>query len=101
MFFLNFIVQKNSIDRCLEVALDTCDRFLEEDCEYFGDVIIKSNNIADPKHCQELCEEFESVGCLYWKFEKNECYLLADSKRNCSSLGGPKSPNINECVGRS
>ena len=93
------MIQKNAIDTCLEIDLNTCDRFLEEDCEYYGDVLVNSDSIADARHCQELCEEFESAGCEYWVWQENECFLLSSSKRNCTTVGGPKFPDINECIG--
>ena len=94
------LMQKNPIDTCLELDLNTCDRFLEEDCEYYGDGLVNPSSIADARHCQELCEEFESVGCQYWTFEDNQCFLLSSSKRNCTTLGGPKFPDINDCIGK-
>ena len=39
-YFLIFLHQVNSIDKCLEIELNTCDRFLEEDCVYHGEIII-------------------------------------------------------------
>ena len=85
----------------MEVDLKSCDRFIEEDCEYYGEVLIKTpiGSIADPKHCQELCEEFASVGCEYWTFQEDSCSLLTSGERKCTTLGGPKYPEIKECAG--
>ena len=103
---MNYLfLQKNSIDICLEMDLNTCDRFLEEECIYHGDTLVKPANIADARHCQELCEQFETVGCKYWTFQKkengeHECHLLTSDDRTCTNIGGPKSPSINECIGK-
>ena len=35
------MTQENSIDACLAMDLYTCDRFMEEDCIYTGDVLLK------------------------------------------------------------
>ena len=87
------------MDACLEVDLNTCDRFLEENCEYYGDVLLEPSSIANAKHCQELCEKFEDVGCQYWIYQQNTCFLLTSGARKCTTIGGPKSPEINECIG--
>ena len=87
------IYQDNSIDACLAVDLYTCDRFMEEDCDYKGNVVLSQDNIADAKHCQVLCKQFEVVGCHYWVFGfnslvgKHQCLLLDSDERNCSATG--------------
>ena len=83
--------------------LNTCDRFLEEDCQYQGEIILIQDNIADAKHCQQLCQQFEVVGCHYWVFQENgegkhDCSLLASDDRSCAMIGGPKYPNIKDCA---
>ena len=35
------MTQENSIDACLAMDLYTCDIFMEEDCIYTGDVLLK------------------------------------------------------------
>ena len=96
-----FTIQDNPLDTCLEVDLNTCDRFIDEDCEYYGDVLLKTptGSIADARHCQELCEKFASAGCEYWTFQQDSCSLLTSGERSCTTLGGPKTPEINECIG--
>ena len=87
------IYQDNSIDACLAVDLYTCDRFMEEDCDYKGNVVLSQDNIADAKHCQVLCKQFEVVGCQYWVFGfnslvgKHQCLMLDSDERNCSATG--------------
>jgi len=87
------------ITSCLEVDLYTCDRIMEENCEFSGDVILELpiGSIADANHCQELCEEFSVMGCNHWSFDINKCTLLSSGERNCTIIGGPKSPSMEEC----
>ena len=81
--------------------MNTCDRIIEEDCEYSGSIILEPpiGSVADANHCQELCEEFSVMGCKYWSFKVNECILLSSADRNCNGVGGPKYPPIDECIG--
>ena len=74
---------------------------MEENCEYYGDAMMQfpAGEIADANHCQELCEEFVSMGCKYWTFEINVCTLLTSGERKCNSLGGAKYPAIEDCIG--
>jgi len=95
---------ENSIDACLAMDLYTCDRFMEEDCIYTGDVLLKQESISDAKHCQKLCDQFQSAGCQYWVFQfnreigKHECQLLKSDERNCTTKGGPRSPSVEDCL---
>jgi len=98
-------LRDNSIDACLAVDLYTCDRFLEEDCVYTGEVILTKDDVADAKHCQILCQQLQSTGCQYWVFQllkneenKHECVLLKSTERKCSTKGGPRSPSLAECL---
>ena len=84
--------------------LNTCDRFLEEDCHYQGELILNTDDIADAKHCQILCQLItEPSRCNYWVFQeneegKNDCSLLASGDRSCTMIGGPRDPNLKECA---
>merc|ERR1711971_735239 len=95
---------RNPFDNCLGIELNTCDRFLEEECVYNGEVILSEEDIADAKHCQELCELFEDFGCEYWVYKENpeknhhDCLLLHSDDRECTMTGGPKRPNFIECA---
>ena len=77
---------------------------MEEECVYNGEVLLSEEDIADPKHCQELCELFEDFGCEYWVYKENlernhhDCLLLHSDDRNCAMTGGPKRPNFIECA---
>ena len=83
---------------------NTCDKILKQDCDYLGDYLFSTDNIADSKHCQELCEQYEVLGCRYWVFQQNangdkhDCLLLKGDERNCAMTGGAASPSINECT---
>ena len=96
---LSIKMQEQSLDRCLETQLYTCDRFIQEDCSYHGDVI-RESTAADAMHCQQLCKESASVGCEYWRFQQDNCTLLTNGSRICSVLAGPKSPPVNYCPDR-
>ena len=88
---------------CLEMDLNTCDRFLEEDCHYQGEIILNTDDIADAKHCQILCQLLTEPRCNYWVFQekeegKNDCSLLASDDRSCTMIGGPRDPKLKECA---
>ena len=87
---------------CLEMDLNTCDKILEEECKFHGDIILNQSNIINANHCQQLCKQFEVVGCHYWVFQENiegmyDCLLLSSDARSCTKIGGPKFPNIKDC----
>ena len=48
---------------------------------------MSEEDIADAKHCQELCELFEDFGCEYWVYKENternhhDCLLLHSDER--------------------
>ena len=54
---------------------------------WFYKVILSEEDIADAKHCQELCELFEDFGCEYWVYKENternhhDCLLLHSDER--------------------
>ena len=97
-----FFFQQVSIDTCLGEELNSCDGIIKQDCEYLGEPLLNTNNIADAKHCQELCGLYADLGCQYWVFQKkddrhHDCLLLKGGERNCGTTGGPKSPPISDC----
>merc|ERR1711962_1517850 len=55
----------------------------------------------DPKECEELCDQFEAIGCKYWKFSNSAklCSLRTAEDRVCKTWGGPRTPLFNDCVG--
>ena len=75
--------------------------FIKQDCEYLGEPLLNTDNIADAKHCQEFCGLYAELGCQYWVFQKkgdkHDCLLLKGGERNCGTTGGPKSPSISDC----
>ena len=84
------------------MELNTCDRILEQQCEYHGVPLHSTDSIADPKHCQDLCGVFGSL-CQYWVFQKkqdnkHDCLLFSTDERDCAMAGGPKTPPIKECT---
>jgi len=92
------------IDKCFEIDNKfVCDLFLQEDCEYQGDVLLEPpvGTIADPKECEELCDQFEAIGCKYWKFSNSAklCSLRTAEDRVCKTWGGPRTPLFDDCVG--
>ena len=97
-----FFFQQVSIDTCLGEELNSCDGIIKQDCEYLGEPLLNTDNIADTKHCQELCGLYADLGCQYWVFKKkddrhHDCLLLKGGERNCGTTGGPKSPPISDC----
>lgn len=76
---------------------------MEESCDFFGAEIYVAppGSIADSNSCDELCADFERMGCTYWKFKKenNECFLYDSSERTCDIISGPEKPNLESCLG--
>jgi len=90
------------IDQCFEIDNKyVCDLFLQEDCGYTGDVLLEPpiGTIADPKECEQLCDQFEGLGCKYWVFSNTEkkCSLRTSESRECKTWAGPRSPSFDEC----
>jgi len=92
------------IDKCFQIDDKfVCDLFLQEDCGYTGDVLLEPpvGTIADPKECEELCDQFEALGCKYWVFSNSAklCSLRTEENRDCKTWGGPRTPSFDECQG--
>jgi len=92
------------IDQCFEIDNKfVCDLFLQEDCGYTGTVLLEPpvGTIADPKECEELCDQFEALGCKYWVFSNSAklCSLRTEENRDCKTWGGPRTPSFDECQG--
>lgn len=90
------------IDKCFEIDdKQTCDLFLQENCDYTGTVILEPpiGTIADPKECEQLCFQFNAIGCTYWVFDQTlkKCSLRGANSKACSTWAGPKSPTFDEC----
>ena len=81
---------------------ETCDRIIEENCEYSGEVIYEAppGSIRTPEYCQALCAEF--ARCVDWSYIGGSkiCYLYDSDERMCQGLGGPQQPSITECMNR-
>jgi len=91
------------INECLSNTENTCDKMIEETCQYSGKEIYSSTpgTITDATDCGDVCDDFEDLGCSYWKFDKaNEtCTLFDSDDRSCNILSGPEEPNIESCEG--
>jgi len=105
--------QDTPADKCLSKANiphDSCDLFLQEDCEYTEAVVFEAapGSIADASHCQELCELFEiSLNCHYWTFQSSQytpdqsthCTLYEGfNAGTCTSVLGPEEPHHKDCL---
>jgi len=94
------------IDECFEIDNKlVCDLFLQEDCGYTGEVLLEPpvGTIADPQECEELCNQFNALGCKYWIFSQTEkkCSLRTAQDRDCKTWGGPRAPLFDDCFGDS
>jgi len=90
------------IDQCFQIDNKyVCDLFLQEDCGYTGGVLLEPpvGTIADPKECEQLCDQFEGLGCKYWVFSNTAklCSLRISESRDCKTWAGPRSPSFDEC----
>ena len=92
------------ISDCLASAGIECDRHIEEDCEYIGNVVDISTpgSIVSPVYCEQFCE-IAYLGCNYWYFKKissgNICTAFDTDDRICKAIGGPQKPSLEECLG--
>jgi len=86
---------------CLGPQQDKCETFIDEDCKYQGDVLIKPppGTTSDGVECQEMCQEFKDIGCKYWVFlrEEKSCTLYKSGKRKCLTKRGPYRPRFSRC----
>jgi len=94
------------IDECFEIDNKlVCDLFLQEDCGYTGEILLEPpvGTIADPQECEELCNQFNALGCKYWIFSQTEkkCSLRTAQDRDCKTWGGPRAPLFDDCFGDS
>ena len=102
---MTILFQDKQIDKCFEIDdKQTCDLFLQENCAYTGTVILEPpiGTIADPKECEQLCFQFNAIGCTYWVFDQTlkKCSLRGENSKGCSTWAGPKSPTFDECQGK-
>ena len=69
---------------------ETCDDFLQGDCDYTGEIIHESfESISGRVSCRKGCEETD--GCNYWTYNETNrhCTWRKDGNRTCKSLYGP------------
>ena len=88
---------------CLKQIRDPiCDSYLEEDCEYHGELLYSSNRgaITAASNCQEECEDWGlNSECKYWIFKRKEkvCILMNSGEKTCAVWGWPKKPTYDHC----
>ena len=74
---------------------------MDEDCNYLGNILLEPppGTISDGLECQEMCNEFQELGCKYWVYHREEksCTLYENGVRKCSAKGGPYRPPISQC----
>ena len=97
--------QDQSNDDCLSINNpNDCDQFIDEDCTYSGQIIIRTQNgvITTPNDCQDLCEINQSdvlTPCEYWMYDRQQrvCTLLDADIKKCKGISGRQTPPYNEC----
>ena len=87
-----------AMDECLENANDdSCDSFIEEDCQYTSTLVTDKTSVANPHACQQLLAVLGDVlGASYWVYDStiHHCFLYSSQARNCDAISGPKTPLI-------
>lgn len=100
----NFPFQDRTIDECFQIDDQVCDLFIREDCEYIGAILSEPppGTISNPKQCEQLCIQYEQIGCEYWVYYQmlTTCTLLKSGDRACHTWGGPRAPSFAECTGK-
>ena len=102
--FLKF--QDAPSSECLSIENEyDCDQFIDEECEYSGNTIIRTpaGTITNPDECQEICannQENVLTTCEYWIYDKTErvCTLLDSSNYTCKSESGQQAPYYDDCL---
>ena len=81
-----------SLVQCLIATDHGCDAFTDLECQYLGQdtgLSPPDGQIKSAEECEELCKNFQIIGCNYWVFEYKEispsCRIL-DSKVNYLNL---------------
>ena len=100
---MEIIFQHRDVNDCLTSTDETCDKIIEETCEYRGNEIYTTppGSTLDSNSCDELCIDYERLDCSYWLFDKDEkqCTLYDSIESECSFVSGPESPSIDSCIG--
>ena len=105
---ISFQGNPNVITDCLASAAIACDRHIEEECEYIGNVIQVSHpgSIVDSTYCEGYCENAIDPNfreCNYWYYmgppSGNICTALESDDKICKAIGGPQKPSLEECLG--
>jgi len=85
---------------CLDhIGKQICDSYLEEECEYSGELLLAEGaDIDGVTACWTYCKT-HSPDCKYWIYDKfeRECILKRDGGKTCTALGGPKEPSYAYC----
>ena len=86
---------------CSAGALAPCDVFINEDCDYEGNVIFSSENVVSSTDCQALLSEIgQTFGAhlfIHDVEDDNSCQFLDSSSFKCSTISGPADPPILDC----
>ena len=95
------IFQDNDPIDCLEhIGKQICDSYVEEECEYSGELLESYINgeITSVKPCQDMCQ-LKAPDCKYWIYNdrEKECILREDGRKTCTGWGGPKEPSYDHC----
>jgi len=92
-------LENTDLANCLASSEETCDRIMEEGCEYLGEIIyeVPAGEAQSPEYCQELCPLFH---CTYWSYKGSSkvCKLYDSENRECQGLGGGQTPKIQACM---
>jgi len=90
------------VESCLASSDETCDRIMEEKCEYLGEELFKSSpgSIVGSSHCHDFCAAYDN--CMYWYYvgDGKICYLYDSSDRVCQAIGGGQRPAIEQCMSK-
>ena len=90
------------MESCLASPDETCDRIMEEKCEYLGEKLYESSPgyIVGSSHCHDLCAIYDH--CMYWYYvgDGKICYLYDSSDRACQAIGGGQHPAIEQCMSK-
>jgi len=86
---------------CSTGALAPCEVFINEDCDYEGNVIFSAENVVSSTDCQALLSEIgQTFGAhlfIHDVDDDNSCQFLDSSSFKCSAISGPADPPILDC----
>lgn len=89
-----------SLDTCEQEFEDSCDSFVNENCEYEGELVLEKADITDAHACQQL---LNTIGFVYaadyfvYDSVTRFCSFYSGTLMTCYGVNGPDYPDLDTC----